>query len=136
MSVITSVNRLLRLADLLRYSVDPDDFDMGAWVGKHARSQKKAKCGTVACIGGWATAIHPKLELTGDDIIYRPVAGSRKNLRSGVGAFAEAFDLDFNTAYRLTDACAPHRTPKQAARAVEKVAAALAENNDLEIVLA
>lgn len=134
MSVVTSVNRLFRLADLLR-TVDPDDFYMGAWIRERTRGQKKAECGTVCCVGGWATAIHPKLELGPNNIVYKPNPTNRKGQLYGCDAFAKAFDLDFDDALDLVDADASHQTPKKAAIAVEKAAAALAKANDLVIVM-
>lgn len=125
----TNINRLLRLAGLLR-DLPPKNFDIGSWAEESA-PPPKAKCGMTCCIGGWATVIHPDLtlSLSGGLRINGSYSGG-----SGHKSFAKAFGLSNDAAYPLTDGDASHRTPKAAARAVEKVAADLAEEHGYEIV--
>lgn len=121
-------NRLFALARLLR-RVPSEKFDMGLWASNYKRGVKKPllSCGTVCCLGGWATNVHPDLELMG---------GGVHNTRTdnhGSTAVAEAFGLSPDTAYSLVVGSAPHQTPTKAAAAVEKVAVAFAKEHDLSI---
>jgi hypothetical protein len=123
----TNINRLLRLAGLLR-SLPPEQVDMN-----HVAYE--STCGTVCCIAGWATRVHPDLTLgppnDGGDRYLRHKG--KENL-SYHDCFAEAFGLDMDTAVELTRANAPHRTPAACALAVERVAADLAVQHGYEIV--
>jgi len=122
----TNIDRLLRLAALLR-DLPPKDFNQGQWYGSDRDPDvRKAKCDMVCCLGGWATTIHP-------DLIFGPDGLYFQNTRAHL-AFAVAFGLDEDVARALTDGDAPHQTPKAAARAVENVAADLAAEHDYEIV--
>ncbi len=121
-------NRLLALARLLR-RVPVEKFDMGVWVDKQKRGAKKPllSCGTVCCLGGWATNVHPELEL-----VAGAVYCTRTN-KHGANAVADAFGLDTSTAFSLVLSNAPHQTTTKAAAAVEKVAVAFAKKHGLSI---
>lgn len=129
-SVRTSVNRLLRLADLLR-ELDRKSFDMRSWTSNlddEHMTPKKNKCGMVCCLGGWAAAVHPDLEL------HRGVLTHLQSDSIYGLAFQDAFGLNGVTVEHLTSGSGSHTTPKAAAKAVERVAVALATENNLEIV--
>lgn len=88
---------LLELADLLD-RVDPDKFDMSTWASRRDNSEK---CATTACMAGWATTIHPQLELVED---LDGDHGRPRHIITGStdeSAFADAYDLDINTTYKL-----------------------------------
>lgn len=130
-SVTVSVNRLLRLADVLDTLTDVQ-FDQTRWVDIEAREdkvfKKPLKCGMACCIGGWATMVHPHLE------IYNGSLRNTQSYQIDAGAFATAFGLNEITAQRITDAGARHRKPKDAAKVIIQLAEKLAAENDLEIV--
>lgn len=112
----TRLRRLDRLADYLA-TVPRKLFDM-------ERYGRKEHCGTVCCLAGHATRVVRELRL-------KPCAGKDEgmfivNTRTDEdydSAFASAFGLDIYVASYLTDSTAPHRTPKQAAKAVRRLAA-------------
>ena len=73
-NVRTDINRLLELAEVVR-ELEPESFDMNSWFGwknecsldsdgRLKRLPKKiVHCKTVACIAGWATTVHPHLQI-------------------------------------------------------------------------
>lgn len=127
-SVTVSVNRLLRLSKVLDTLKD-DQFDQSKWTDIEDKVFKKPlKCGMACCIGGWATTVHPHLE------IYNGSLRNTQSIEGDVDAFATAFGLNEDTALLITNAGAHHRKPKDAAKVIFKLAERLAAENDLEIV--
>lgn len=137
MSVRTSINRLLRLAALLR-DLPKDEFDMVDWASDGVYGpcllNAKPKCGMVCCIGGWATAIHPDLVLRYFASDENADLENKRTGSDGPDAFADAFGINLDTASSLLHWQAPHQTRAKAAAAVEKVASQLALENGYEIV--
>ncbi len=120
-------NRLLALARLLR-GLPAKQFDMGFWVFKANRKKKAMQsCGTICCVAGWATSVHPDLELLWDAVHNKHTG------KTGADALETAFGIDSKTALFLVDADSPHQKPRQAAAAVEKVAKSFAQQHNLSI---
>lgn len=134
----TAINRLLELAELVR-TLEPSNFSMANWCRwKDSKNynnlpKKPTQCKTTACIGGWATWIHPDLYLSKDGDLCH-TNDDEKNDTYVVHPFAKAFHLTEKVADDLTYYKAPHQTPKAAAKAVEKVAADLAKKHGYDIV--
>lgn len=138
-----NVNRLFRLADLLR-ELPPKEFNMELWISKfkgmdnvflskgmaNKFNVKKPQpgCGTVCCIAGWATAIHPDL------VIKEAQVKNTRTGKKGEIGFGQAFGITLDESTKLTKWDAPHKSHIQAAAAVERLAYTLAERNDLEVV--
>ena len=125
--------RLLYLADHLD-RIPRKAFDMRAWIkrgpgdpgtwtdptltqGDVALAEARGwECGMTACIGGHAAALFPDRLLLDQ--------GSLKSYDSdgpngwGSGAFANAFGICVDHAIDLVACNAPHRTARQAARAI------------------
>jgi len=133
-----SVNRLLKLSAFL-YTLQKVDFDMSLYSRpkddddlSYRQKPLPVHCKTVCCIGGWATRFHPSLRLTQHGFLTLPVG--EMSSWCGHAAFARAFDLPFDVASQLCETGAPHQTPKQAAKAVEKVATELAADHGFDVV--
>lgn len=111
-----SLNRLLKLADLVR-NLEPHQFNMAVYVhGKHDHydadngghytdftDANSSLCGTPACVAGWATKVHPDLELVlrnnGHNNVYLNTPEGRSSEHY---AFAQAFGISFQDAYDIT----------------------------------
>ncbi len=136
----TTINRLLALAAFMR-KLPRSVFDMNCWIRdksvtadedekhyKHHNYTKMPECGMAACLGGWATHVVPEL------VIKKGAVYNTRTRKVSDVAFADAFGISDDDAYRLTDGNALHRTPFKAAKAVEEVAAAIAKEHGYEIV--
>ncbi len=125
MNRATTYRRLNKLADHLE-TVPEKLFDMENWA-------VKTSCGTRACIAGHACAVVPRqMRMSVEDgvpRIQRRVGGRWAWDSWPTGLFAETFGVTDEEAEAL---CAPYgsgyrkkdvpKTPKQAARAVRKLA--------------
>ena len=118
---LTNLNRLLRLADLLR-SLPKKKFNMVNW------AEKDRECGMVCCIGGWACSIHPDLKRDAKEgCIYHTKTGDLD-----ATAFQEAFELSAWDTERTV--FGNFRSPQTAANHIDRLAKRLAKENDFEIV--
>ena len=120
-----NANRLLDLAAFLR-ELKSDDFDMGDWAywkdhphhppGEPEFPEKAVHCSMAACIGGWATLFHPDLYLDDETGVLK----NRRHKTHGWKAFSLAFGLDADDAIDVTTISPDNRTPKLAARLLER----------------
>jgi hypothetical protein len=96
---------LSRLAERLE-KLRPTEFDMNLFCEKHS-------CGTVACIAGWSCIWYPK----------RSAKVEAKDMFNG--DIRRLFSMMFGTcedhSSNLIRHDAPHRTPKQAAKAIRRL---------------
>lgn len=130
---LVNLNRLLRLADLLR-ELPNEQFDMAMW-------SNKVGCGMVGCIGGWATKVHPHLVLVGENQLFNMQSDSNEGdlwwlLNKVTGntcgrAFEDAFELSME--YSDSIVYGNFRKATSAARHIDKLARKLDRENDFEI---
>ena len=126
MQPLKSINRLLALEAFLR-DVPRRDFNQAYWQESDESDETEPKCGTAACIGGWATHIVPELVLSGDGIYNKKTKSEDRQ------AFADAFGLSDPVSRSLVRGDAPHKTPLRAAAAVLAAAQSIADEFDYEI---
>lgn len=119
------LDRLDRLADYLD-TVPRDKFDMQEF------GVQEEGCATVACIAGHSTRVVRELRLEPNFVnrMFMDLVNIRTKENHGVSAFADAFGLDLDVAYALTEPDAPHQTPKQAAKAVRRLAAEIRRRSE------
>ena len=120
---LTNLNRLLRLADLLR-SLPKQKFDMTIW------AKENSECGMVCCIGGWACNVHPDLRRIFDD--HYLTIENKKTFTLDESAFQDAFELSKEDTYRTV--FGNFRSPQTAANHIDRLAKRLAKENDFEIM--
>lgn len=115
------IQGLIKLARFLR-KLPKSKYDQETWV-------EKRRCGTKACLAGWASFVFPA-RFTREPwfqshqwTMYN--VKCRRTHHIGPRAFADGFHISYNDASDLCEGSASHQTPKQAAKAIDKLVARL-----------
>jgi hypothetical protein len=95
-----NVENILRVADAIEQHSIPDlGFNMGVWTDEGLEDLSGHKCGTVACIGGWANAVEAGSKMLEWD---SPLLGSQQaKAFLGLGGW-ESDELFFGCVYGVS----------------------------------